>query len=294
MSEELLKARFTIYIASVPYTETSGGVRALFLLCHHLNQLGFRAFMENVAGSGPSHLNTPTARPPNGPDDDAVVVYYEGVPGNPWRARHVVRYLLNKPGVASNDRTVLYEPSDIILTFDKSHVPPGYQSFDLYMPLVDRRHYYPPEENSQRSGFVICSKSKPDKPLVLPTWCTPLTLALPHRPRTHEALGELYRSSRAMIAYGRTTAIYEALSCGCPVLAISSPIFNQESFQPRFGGAGITWDLSEEGLRGAAADVSRFAAVYKKIEEDFPRHLNETMLEILSIAASKSVTPKTA
>ena len=38
-----LRQEFTICIGATAYTPTSGGVRALYLLCHHLNEAGFRA-----------------------------------------------------------------------------------------------------------------------------------------------------------------------------------------------------------------------------------------------------------
>ncbi len=250
--------------------------------------------MEHGAGAGPQDLNTPLASPPQSPEDNSVVIYGEGVPGNPWRSRHVVRYLLNKPGVALKDASSAFGPTDQILTFDKSHVPAGRTFFEMFMPLVDRQYYHPPDGKTVRSGFVICSKNKPDVPLVVPQWAGPLTFAVPHRLRSHQELGDIYRASRGLIAYRRSTAIYEALACGCPVLAIPSSGFDKETYQPRFRGAGISWDFTEAGLAAATAEVGRFSTIYRAIEDDFPRHLNDTMLEILSIAASRGVTPQRA
>ncbi|WP_421761006.1 hypothetical protein [Devosia sp.] len=279
-----LKKQLYIQILVYAYDERSGGVRALYLLCHTLNMLGFQAYV-HPGGGVPSHLIAPTGS--DLPGDKVLAIYGEAQPGNVFGAAHVTRFLLNKPGVLAEDVTPTYGPDDFIISFDKSHVPPGRSSFDMFVPLVDRRYYFREEPGRKRNGFVLCSKRKPSQPLPIPSWATPLTLVLPHRPRTHEQLGEIYRSCRAMIAYERSSAIYEALACGCPVIGIPSEEFNPQTYQPRFAGAGITWEFAEDAIAEAERATLRFAEAYREIERSFPEHVETTFMAILqSIVAS--------
>ena len=166
------------------------------------------------------------------------------------------------------------------------------------MPVVERANYYQPLAGALRDGFVICSRRKPTKPLVLPEWMTPLTLVVPHRPKTHEELGALYRTSRALIAFERTSAIYEALCFGCPVVAIQTDVFNQDTFQPRFSGAGMCWTQDETALALATADVHRFIDAYDRIASDVPDKIAGTFTDILKECVARNyrtgTTPKTA
>lgn len=293
---EALKDRYTIYVNAPPYDERSGGARSLFLLCHYLNSTGFRARMLcKHPTTVPEHLLAPITSDEGGariaePDSEAVVVYPEIISGNRLGGRHVIRYLLNRPGIITPDRTGSYGRDDFIITFDKNHVPEGRQYFDLFMPLVDRRHYHLGSGSGTREGFVVCSKRAPEQPIVLPKWATPLTLVVPSQPRTHAQLGNLYRSSRALIAYERSSVIYEALSCGCPVIGISSTVFNKDTYQARFGGAGMTWGFDEAELARATAEVGRFVEVYQQIESDFPRRVEDVFLQILGMCAERSTS----
>ncbi|WP_421761005.1 hypothetical protein [Devosia sp.] len=227
-----------------------------------------------------------------------MAIYPETYSSNMLGARHVVRYLLNRPGIASSLVSDSYGPNDFFLHFDESHVPERRRSRDMFLPVVDRATYHPPAAGTTRNGFVICSRRKPDKPLVLPQWMTPLSLVVPHRPKTHEELAELYRASRALIAFDRTSAIYEALCCGCPIVALSTDSFNQKTYQPRFGGAGMTWTQDEAGLALASADVQRFIDVYHRIESDLPDKISRTFTDILAECAARNrstdFTPRTA
>jgi hypothetical protein len=234
----------------------------------------------------PEHLDAPAA---DRADLDSVIragraiaIYPEIVPGNPWGAAHVIRFLLNKPGIASRDQSGTYGDADFFIAFDRSHAPAGRSSFDLFVPLVDRRFYHTAAQQRRRTGFVLCARRPPPAEFRLPPWVSPVTMVTPQQPKTHAELGSIYRRSRALIAYERTSAIYEALACGCPVLCISSNVFKQETFQLRFGGAGLCWVLDSAALTSATASVPEFAAAYTAIETDFPRRVEGVFTHIVA------------
>lgn len=285
-----LKRRYSIFVCSPPFDALSGGVRALFLLGHHLRARGFNAYMSTRATGTEPPYDTPIAPRErmrvSYPGD--VVVYPEIYEGNFRGGTHVVRFLLNRPGVVKRDLAASFGTQDFFLHFDRSHVPAGRESQDLYTPLVDRRFYHRNGEAAVREGYVVCSKREPLEDVRIPGWAKPLRVVTAGRLKSHAELGDLYRRSKALIVYERTTAIYEALCCGCPVICFEMGPFRQASFQPRFEGAGMTWDISPAGLAAASAGVDRFNEIYAGIESTYPDKVEAAFLSILREAARRA------
>jgi hypothetical protein len=264
---------FPIWVDAPPYHPLSGGIRAMNLLCHHLNRLGYDAFIIDR----PRHDKAPMpqryltrammwrlrrdAREP-------IVVYPEITVGNPRQARFVVRYLLNKPGLLMPGAPASYGADDYYIDGAREHAPAGVHSFDLFMPLVDRGIYFPPPANSPRTGFALFTNRAAPDPATFPGWLRPTTLLKIRQPRSHAELGELYRHSRAMVIWERSSAIFEALSCGCPVICIGNESFNADTYHPRFRDCGLIWGWREQELDEAAGKTARFRAIYRELESN--------------------------
>ena len=77
---------------------------------------------------------------------------------------------------------------------------------------------------------------RPADPASFPPWLTPVTIVSMRNPKSHAELAELYRSSRAVVVWERTSAIHEALTCGCPVICIGNESFNKATYQPTISG----------------------------------------------------------
>src|SRR5439155_5957130 len=134
-------SRAIFYVDAPDYTYMHSGVRCLHLLCHHLNRLGYRAYV----GTQVTHpdLNTPHADASmldqfrkDGLTD--IVIYPEVVAGNPLKAKQVVRYLLNKPGYFTGVGMETYGTDDFYVHFADEFAPPGKNSLRLRIPLVDQ------------------------------------------------------------------------------------------------------------------------------------------------------------
>jgi hypothetical protein len=267
----LTRKSFPIWVEAPPYSSLSAGVRAMNLLAHHLDRLGYDAF---IVGLRPAHAapialryltpaivcqQTWQRRAP-------IIVYPEVTVGNPRHGRFVVRYLLNTPGflVPGSERS--FGPNDYFIDCAREHAPEGVRSFELFMPLVDRSIYFPPPTQSNREGFVIFSHRIDADPESFPDWVKPCVVVSMKQPRAHAELADLYRKSRAMVIFERSYATFEAISCGCPVICISNSNFRAETYHPRFRGSGLIWGWKEEELRAATAATMKFRDTYDALE----------------------------
>ena len=137
--------RSTFLVWAPPYTHRSSGVRALFRLCHHLNQAGYPSAMVAEPGDALPEWNTPLH---SGPVGDSIVIYPEIVSGNPLGARRVIRWALNNPGLLGGDTT--YPDEEMVFVYDVQRLAivnravrvPLTQERILWVGLVDPAHIY--------------------------------------------------------------------------------------------------------------------------------------------------------
>jgi O-antigen biosynthesis protein len=242
------------------------------LLLQRLTQLGYDAFgaMVPPLGSptlpGVRYIRYPRLAKFRRFGRRTIAVYPEIVAGNPLRADFVLRYLLNKPGYLVPGTELSFGPDDLYLAFDPSFVPPGRLAFDLFWPLVDRTVYYPPPSGTERNGYAIFTHRKRPDVADLPSWLAPHLVLSMDAARSHDELAKIYRRSIAMVTYERSSAIYEALCCGCPVICIPDETFKESTYQRRFKGAGMIWGWRPEQLERAAVEIENFKADYLDLE----------------------------
>lgn len=95
------------YILVTPSWCVNAGVRVIHTLCHELNSLGYDARLlltSNLSNDGPvvnPLFNTPVVNPIFEADwpvlnQNSIMIYPDGVLGNPFGARRVARYILGK------------------------------------------------------------------------------------------------------------------------------------------------------------------------------------------------------
>jgi hypothetical protein len=279
--------RFPIYVDAPPYNPRSGGSRAMNLLACHLARLGYDAYAlaRPPEGApvvpGVRYLEAEVRALHAGSGRKPIAVYPEVIAGNPIGAPFVVRFLLNMPGYLVPGVEYSYAAEDLYLCFDPSYAPPGRPAFDLYMPLVDRSSYFPPPAGAVRQGFVIFTNRREPDASALPEWVSPAVVVSLRAPRPHAELADLYRRSLAMVTWERSSAIYEALCCGCPVICIADGPFRQATYQRRFGGAGLVWGWQRDRLAQAATEVARFDRLYRDLEESLDQRIRTAFDSII-------------
>jgi hypothetical protein len=266
------------YVHSPDYTYMHSGVRCLFLLCHHLNRLGYEAYI--TGKSAPSHLLTRHAdlrliakNRRRGIDD--IVVYPEIVGGNPLGGKKVVRYLLNKPGAFFDVKIGDYGAQDYIIHFSDEFRHEQLASHQLTIPLVDLTLFNRISEAQQRRGYLLYSmRHKPplDK---IPQWVSPYVVISQENPRDPATLARLYRQSKALVVWEPTAAISEAIHCGCPVMIIPRAGFDHWAIVRRCRGGGLVVGWHEAGLAVAQGTVGIVTGLYQARSMGLDRAIHE-------------------
>ena len=210
----------TFLIWAPGYTHRSSGVRALYRLCHHLNACGYASAMLSPRKAQPSGWNTPRHA---GPIGNSIVVYPEIVSGNPLRARRVVRWALNNPGLLGGDRrfadeemVFVYDPQRLEIVSRATSEPLGPRRV-LWVGLVDPTHIYPDPSIPRTIDCSFTYKGRALRerfPLPADSQLVPLESITP----TFAALGDVLRRTRTLYSYDHySNLLREAVICGCDV-----------------------------------------------------------------------------
>lgn len=245
-------------IESPAYSYMHSGIRCLFLLCHHLNSLGYKA---HITGEGaPSWMSAPFADEniiaEHRESPDGVVIYPEIVAGNPRGFRRVVRYLLNK------QRTP-FAPEDFVIHYADEFRTPGLLSRRLWVPLLDQSVFHAEGAAEKRSGFLVYSvRHRPDLSSI-PDWARPFTVISREEPRDPNTLAGLYRRSSALITWERTAAIGEAMFCRCPVIVIPNSGLDLDPILRRTFGLGFVVGWDRAALPRAQRTVTLATRLYR-------------------------------
>ncbi|MCP1574903.1 glycosyltransferase involved in cell wall biosynthesis [Herbaspirillum rubrisubalbicans] len=290
------------YFYAPPYRENSGGVRALHYFCHALNLIGQEAYVTTDQVS--DTLRTPTLT-----DDirlrheqlgrEPIVIYPEVTTDNPMQARHVVRYLLNVPGLLTGEE-VRWQDDDMIYTHGPSVVPENLQARLLRIPLIDTRIFNAEGvDDSQRSGCLLWIHRYLDRGgQLLPDTegFTEISYRVGHR--SPQELAQLYRSAKFLYTYEPSTACYEALMCGCPVVYLPNDILLSKPALGNLTSAGSAWGNTPEQIAHAQGTVHDIPAIYADLEKSFWDELSEfvahTQERVRLVARSQPSSPPPA
>jgi hypothetical protein len=212
-------------IMALNYKHTSSGVRALYRLCHHLNAAGYPAAL--VEYTEPL-TDAPGWRTPvhTGPVGDSIVIYPEIIPGNPLKAGRVVRWCLNNPGLLGGDSfypdeemVFVFNPNRLAIASKAVSTPLG-PSRVLNVALIDPAYIYPDPLVPKTLDCCFTHKGaalRARMPLPFESQLSHLEDMTP----CLEALGNVLRRTRTLYSYDHaTTALKEAVICGCRVLVV--------------------------------------------------------------------------
>jgi GT2 family glycosyltransferase len=202
---------------------------------------------------------------------EPIVVYPEVVPGNPIKARSVVRYLLNIPGLIGSDTE--FADSEMIFAYGQHLLPEGESAERiLFLPPIDTSLFnnLANPYDKHRKGWLIypgrhadALKEHPD----LAAKCTVITHAWPATPRE---MAELFRRSEGIYCFSSTATALEAMLCGCPAVVLKSPFFDGTPLGVgEFGTHGLAFEDAPEAIEQARSGLAIVQERYTDLQNRF-------------------------
>jgi len=256
------------YIYAYGYSQKSGGIRALYSLCHALNVSGYEAYIVGV-DKPIYHLRAPllskgdflrhqkSTRAP-------IVIYPEVVDGNPLELPHVVRWLLNNPGVVGGPDS--FSETDYIVPYSEDYMPEGEDLDVLTVPVEDMSIFHNEDNpfDDAREGTCYYANKYLAKGGELTDHVNDSKSLCQNVELTRQELADILRRSELLYSYETSALISEARLCGCPVVMIPEE-YSKENY---------TFHLSSNGLAqstdpDAIAEAKKSLPLFKKDVEDY-------------------------
>jgi hypothetical protein len=290
------------YIVALPYTRFSAGVKALHLLCHHLNQRGHSAsilplsdtsVLQRVDFCNPELL-TPLltlalARQHYEDARTPIIIYPEIVSGAPFGGACVVRYVLNYPGLLGGDKT--FDQDDLCFSYSKilgqhTNNPENI----LFIPASDEHVFHPPTTESKRSGTCFYAskyqKTHKGKLFDITKESLEITSGLPGS-QSPEEIAEIFRKSELFYTYENTALAIEATLCGCPAVFLPNEHLQSIIASEELGTDGIAWGAAPEEVAHAKESVKEAFKNYTRCIEKFYEDLDVFIAKTQSHAKQK-------
>lgn len=290
------------YIVAPRYVQSSAGIRALYLLCHHLNLKGYQAYI----------LVTSKTLPDDGVYDliapfitkniinyhrrknlCPVVVYPEIISGNPLKSSCVVRYVLNYPGLLGGDK--IYHKDEIVFAYSKklADTVTCHKAEVIYIPACDPDIFYPPQDSADRSGacyYAAKYRAHGFIPQEITNGLFEITRGHPTSPNQVQ-IADVFRKAEIFYSYEDTALAIEATLCGCPTVFIPSDFLkNGPLAEDEVGADGMAFGTSLESIEHARNTVKFAYRNYKTSVDNFYKDL-DNFISITQIAAKKIKNP---
>lgn len=213
------------YLICAPhYDRRSSGIKALYLLCGELNDLGYTAYI--TGDSRDCGYNTKSIFSLNKDQLkdiqlNGVVIYPDNIiNGNPLRFTNVVRWFL---GI-----TCITPKHELVFSMSPSHNFFVRAPYNLMILRVESYFKLPEVENRTKKCFRV-GKGSAIPRLSVTDGCIEITADYPSNRRE---LAKLLQECEVMYTYDNFTfLITEALLCGCPVVILGHPITAKENLK---------------------------------------------------------------
>lgn len=274
------------YIYAPDYVRISAGIKALHLLCHYLNKMGEEAYVHTRQTN--LKLRTPlltdeVLKRHTAIGAQPIAVYPEILHGNPLNTKHVVRYILNHPGLLGGPKT--FGDSELLICYHsefQNEASKINNQLILTTPTVDISIFNNEdnEHDDKRNGYLIYPGRYNLARQEHPDLFEKGTVITYQWPQTHEELAALLRKSTALYCFSNSAIAAEALLCGCPVVMMPSPfsVRPKDFHDPDKIGCfverpGISSGDSEAELELARQNTIAFQETCRQERQDFVAQL---------------------
>lgn len=241
-------------IFTCSYDDNNGGVVVLHQLCDLLNKCGEKAFIWNCHKPifSTKHIfktilkymkyfrknlkygfkTNPLLDTPVATKHDlmnSIVIYAEVVDGNPLNAKHVIRWLLHKPGFNSAGR-INYGNDELFFFYLKAYDDARFNKDGDNLLHIEntRSNIYKPLNNSIRKGTCYILRKGKNREIVHDTKNSILIDG-----KSHEEIAEIFNSVEYCISYDTYTmySVY-AVMCGCISIIVPEKGVSKKEWQP--------------------------------------------------------------
>lgn len=293
-----------IYINAPFYNDKSNGISVTYELLRILNRSGFSARIlcnedERYDVSIPEDLKPyyiSKAGMPYKVGGDDIVIYLDTADGNTFRAKHVVYWLLNKPGVLTGEE-IHFQPDDILVAFSSL----VHQKLPQLFLLKDERALFDGLRNmcKKKSDLVSIYFGKVDVKLVLEKNSQLKELIRQYAkvnvitrlyPSDREKTLKSIANSDLLISYDSLSNVnYEATLLGTPVLLMDDA-YEIENITYNVGNYGYAF--SQNGIMDARCAVNQAFEVYCKYLENQEAAVTSSVRQIMDQVIRVKSDPK--
>lgn len=225
----------------------SGGIKVMYALYGALLLKGEEIFANAIFGG----------------ETNPIGIYPEISQGNELQTKHIVRYILNKPGVMAQSGVpgpTTFAPTDCLFTFSKMFMDlPDDRC--MFLPAINTEVFY--DRHLKRDKVaVFVGKGVATQPHIGEVFIDRNTA------RDQEALSILLNQCTVLNTYDPVSAMTEiSRLCGCRVNYLAPNYTKKDYLLYEPGINGMSFPLEDDKI--APLDTKAFLGAYKRLQVQF-------------------------
>lgn len=283
-----------VYLYAPFYNDKSNGVSVIYELVGILNESGIEARVlcfenERYDFEIPEKIKPyyiSKAQAPKAVSDEDIVIYSDTTDGNVLKAKNVVYWLLNRPGVLTG-KGIAFNPSDVLVAYSALI----HQELPQLFLMKDERSLFSRIRSTtvRKEDMVSIYFGKVNIDTVLSQnerlkrilkKYQKINIITRHVPASREQMLEDIAQSDLLISYDPLSNIsYEATLLGTPVLMMDDA-YNIQNTAFNAGNDGLAF--SEDGIEAARGEVQRAFETYSRCLENQRAAAIESIKQILN------------
>jgi hypothetical protein len=278
----MVKQLFYIYTPAIRHN--SAGIRVLHYLCDALNQNGQEAWLalhnprENLNSTDPE-INTPILSQERVNEHLAegrtpTVIYSETIPGNPLKAKRVIRYLLHFPGALGG--TKKFPDSEWLIAYSKKIMDSVNNcNQSLFLPAIKISELPSVQTKDPNLHLMYAGKyrafvGEPEKPSNLDL--VEIHRDGPERQPRSEVLNLLSKAS-SIYVWENSTISTEAVLLGTVCIFVPNPFLGELIADYELGTDGISLSLEQSEIDKARDSLPAAQLKYLEAQRNFQTQL---------------------
>jgi hypothetical protein len=278
------KQLFYIYAPAIRLN--SAGIRVLHYLCDALNETGQEAWLvlhnpkENINPVDPE-LNTPIISQEQvnkhlAEGRTPTVIYSETVPGNPLKAKRVIRYLLHFPGALGG--TKKFNGTEWLIAYSKKIMDTVDDCHEaLFLPAIKTSELPPVSKKDPNLHLMYAGKYK----AFVGEPANPSEFDLleihrdgPKRQSRTEVL-ELLSRANSIYVWENSSIATEAVLLGTVCVFVPNPFLGELIADHELGRNGFATSLNPAEIERARKTLPNAKPQYEKAQKEFRRQLED-------------------